>query len=140
MDLLVGLLNRVVDKEDGHVTTDTLEGVTYLLQRMQVRARARHAPIAAPHARLAGGGGERGTGGPAGAQHPCAARPAAPALMHLPSCICLCVAQVCLSMGQKDALNLDTHLKTAAELLVSQLHAAAASGNDLPQTQVRAHE
>jgi hypothetical protein len=33
---IVTLLPRVVDEEDQGVTMDTLEAVTYLLQRMQV--------------------------------------------------------------------------------------------------------
>jgi hypothetical protein len=36
---IVSLLPRVVDEEDQGVTMDTLEAVTYLLQRMQVCVR-----------------------------------------------------------------------------------------------------
>lgn len=39
VDGIVGLLPRVIDAGEAGVTMDTLEGVTYLLQRMQVCAR-----------------------------------------------------------------------------------------------------
>lgn len=37
MAVLVDLMGRAIEQADASVTLDTLEGVTYLMQRMQVR-------------------------------------------------------------------------------------------------------
>eukprot|EP00983_Pelagomonas_calceolata_P027190 854689-Pelagomonas_calceolata.AAC.12 len=163
VESLMGLLSRVVDKDATGVTIDTLEGVTYLLQRMMVGEGVLDLRriVCMPdvvHAglqcliwvviyvcmSLALGCSKDGVWRADTNYAPCCVsricRRAAVYAAHSESnlssrTVQVTILLVCLEPKHKEQLRLAEYLESAAKVMVNQLHEAANSGSDSPETQ-----